>query len=422
MGMKGRILALCAGAAIVASIAVTAASGAQRLDPGVTSSSIKIGGTFPLTGPASLYKMIPAAEKAYFDYVNDHGGVNGRKIDFTILDDAYDPSKTVPLTQQLVEQDKVFAVFGSLGTAPNLSVWGDLNRQKVPQVLLATGDSYWGFCARKACGSPPKTYPWTIGYQPDYPGEAKIYGKYIVKNLPNAKIGVLYQNDPFGQNSLAGLQVGLGAKKSQIVSRQPYELSAGNVTSQVLALKASGADTFVLFATPTPAIQGLATAAKVGWSPANTFVNNVAAVSTFIKIAAASGAKVDGAISTGYNVDPTVASEAKLPGVALGKQILAQYAPTLDPNNQLGYYGLSSAWTMVYALKNAGKTPTRAGLMKALQSLDPTKAKNPFLYPGVKLKTGPKDNFPLEAQILVKWSGGAAGGWTPFGSVFDNSR
>jgi len=412
--MKGRILAIVAGAAVVASIAVTAASGAQRLDPGVTASSIKIGGTFPLTGPASLYKTIPVAEKAYFDYINDHGGVNGRKIDFTILDDAYDPSKTVSLTQQLVEQDKVFAVFGSLGTAQNLAVWNYVNQKKVPEVLLATGDSYWGFSAKK--------YPWTIGFQPDYPGEAKIYGKYIVKNLPHAKIGVLYQNDSFGKNSFAGLRVGLGAKKSQIVSAQPFDLSAGNVTSQVLALKASGADTFVLFATPTPAIQGLVTAAKVGWSPAHTFINNVAAVSTFIKIAASSGAKVDGAISTGYLVDATIASEANLPGVVLGKRILAQYAPTLDPNNQLSYYGLSTAWTMVYALKNAGKTPTRAGLMLALKNLNPAKAKNPFLYPGVKLKTGPHDNFPIEAQILVKWSGGATGGWTTFGNVFDNSR
>ena len=412
--MKGRILAIVAGGAVVASIAVTAASGAQRLDPGVTASSIKIGGTFPLTGPASLYKTIPVAEKAYFDYINDQGGVNGRKIDFTILDDAYDPSKTVSLTQQLVEQDKVFAVFGSLGTAQNLAVWNYVNQKKVPEVLLATGDSYWGFSAKK--------YPWTIGFQPDYPGEAKIYGKYIVKNLPHAKIGVLYQNDSFGKNSFAGLRVGLGAKKSQIVSAQPFDLSAGNVTSQVLALKASGADTFVLFATPTPAIQGLVTAAKVGWSPAHTFINNVAAVSTFIKIAASSGAKVDGAISTGYLVDATIASEANLPGVVLGKRILAQYAPTLDPNNQLSYYGLSTAWTMVYALKNAGKTPTRAGLMLALKNLNPAKAKNPFLYPGVKLKTGPHDNFPIEAQILVKWSGGATGGWTTFGNVFDNSR
>jgi branched-chain amino acid transport system substrate-binding protein len=414
MGTKGRILGIFAGAAISAGIAVSAAAGAQRLDPGITSTSIKIGGTFPLTGPASLYKTIPAAEKAYFDYVNAHGGVNGRKIDFTVLDDGYDPSKTVPLAQQLVEQDKVFAVFGSLGTAPGLATWGYINSKKVPHVLLATGDSYWGFSTKK--------YPWTIGYQPDYPGESKIYGKYIIKNLPNAKIGVLYQNDSFGKNYLAGLRVGLGERKSQIVSAQPFDLSAGNVTSQVLALKASGADTLVLFATPTPTIQGLVTAAKVGWSPANTFINNVSAVATFIKIAASSGAKVDGAISTGWTVDPSVSSESGFPGIALGKQVLAQYAPTVDPNNSLSFYGLSSAWTLVYALKNAGKTPTRAGLMNALKHLDPKKAKNPFLYPGVTLQTGPGDNFPIENEILAKWNGGATGGWNPFGSVFVGNR
>jgi branched-chain amino acid transport system substrate-binding protein len=291
MGMKGRVPAVFAGVALVAAIAVAAAFGAHRADPGISGSTITIGGTFPLTGPASLYKTIPAAENAYFDYVNAHGGVNGRKIDFKILDDAYDPSKTVPLTQQLVEQNKVFAVYGSLGTAPNLAIWNYLNQRKVPHVLLATGDSYWGFSAKK--------YPWTIGFQPDYPGETKIYGRYIVQNMPNAKIGVLYQNDAYGKNYFAGLRVGLGAKKSQIVSQQAFDLSAGNVTQQMLALKASGADTFVILATPTPAIQAMVTAAKIGWNPANVFLNNVSAVSTFLKLAAANGAKVDGIISTG---------------------------------------------------------------------------------------------------------------------------
>ena len=178
MGRKGRLTAVLAGLALVASVAATAAFGAHRADPGVTSTTIKIGGTFPLTGVASLYKTIPAAEGAYFAYVNAHGGVNGRKIDFTVKDDSYDPSKTVPLTQELVEQDGIFADFGSLGTAPNLSIWKYLNTKKVPHVLLATGDSYWGFSAKK--------YPCTIGYQPDYPGEGKVYGKYIASNTPNA--------------------------------------------------------------------------------------------------------------------------------------------------------------------------------------------------------------------------------------------
>src|SRR5947207_1921621 len=171
MGRKGRILAVLAGTTAVAAIAATAALGGHTATPGISATEIKIGGTFPLTGFASLYKTIPAAEKAYFDYVNDHGGVNGRKINFEILDDSYDPSKTVPLAQQLVEKAKVFAVVGSLGTAPGLATWGYLNKNKVPQVLLATGDSYWGFSYKK--------YPWTTGWQPDYPGEAKLYGRYV---------------------------------------------------------------------------------------------------------------------------------------------------------------------------------------------------------------------------------------------------
>ena len=415
MGMKGRVLAVCAGVAIVASVAVTAASGAQRSDPGITSSSIKIGGTFPLTGVASLYKTIPAAEKAYFDYVNDHGGVNGRKIDFSILDDAYDPSKTVPLTQQLVEQDKVFAVFGSLGTAQNLSIWSYLNSKKVPQVLIATGDSYWGFSAKK--------YPWTIGYQPDYPGEAKIYGKYIASTMPNAKIGVLYQNDSYGKNYYAGLRVGLLEKKSQIVSAQPYDVTNPSLTQQILALKAAGADTFVVFATPSPTITALVTAAKVGWTPAATLINNVSANPLFLRAAAANGANVDGVISSTYLVSPTYAPQANTTGVKLAKSIINQYAPALVGSLTAGdsnvVYGLGAAWTFVYALQHAGKNPTRASLMKSLKSLNAT---DPFLYPGIKLQTSAKDNFPVEQELLIKWGGGKTGDWTPFGKLYNNVR
>ena len=414
MGMKGRILAVLAGVAVLASIAAAAASGAQRLDPGVTASSVKIGGTFPLTGPASLYKTIPAAEKAYFDYVNDHGGVNGRKIDFTILDDAYDPSKTVPLAQQLVTSDKVFAVYGSLGTAPGLATWGYLNQQKVPQVQLATGDSYWGFSYKK--------YPWTTGWQPDYPGEAKAYGKYIVANMPNAKIGVLYQNDAYGKNYYAGLRVGLGAKKSNIVDAESYDVTNPSLTQQILALKSKGADTFVVFATPTPTITALVTAAKVGWTPSATLINNVSANRLFLLAAAASGANVDGVISTSYVASST--TQSSLPGVKLAGSIIAQYAPSLQSSFAKGdgniMYGFGSAWTLVYALQHAGKTPTRAGLMKALHSLNT--GANPFVYPGIKLQTSAKDNFPIEQEIMIKWAGGASGDWAPFGKLLDNVR
>jgi len=413
--MKVKLLAIFAGVAVAAAVTVAAASGAHKADPGITATSIKIGGTFPLTGPASLYKIIPTAENAYFQYINDKGGVNGRKIDFHILDDAYNPAQTVPLTQQLVEQDKVFAVYGSLGTATNLATWDYLNKRKVPQVLLATGDSYWGFSYKK--------YPWTIGFQPDYPGESKIYGRYINANLPSAKIGVLFQNDAFGKNYLAGLRVGLGAQKSKIVSTQSFDVGTPSVQQQMLALKAAGADTLVIFATPTQAIQALVLATKLGWNPPNIFLSNVSAIGTFVKLAAANGAKVDGVISAGWVNDVSIPALADTAGGKLGKDILAKYASALDPTNSLTFYGLADAWTMVYALQHAGKVPTRAGLMKALHSMDPKKAKNPFLYPGVGLQTKiPGDNFPIESVKLVKWAGGTTGTWVPFGAVYSKVR
>ena len=249
MGRKGRLTAVLAGLALVASVAATAAFGAHRADPGVTATTIKIGGTFPLTGVASLYKTIPAAEGAYFAYVNAHGGVNGRKIDFKIYDDAYNPANTVPLTKKLVEEDKVFAVYGSLGTAPTLATRDYLNERKVPQVLVATGDSYWG--------SQYKKYPWTIGFQPDYPGESRVYGQFIRTKIPQAKIGVLMQDDAYGQNYYAGLLQGLGAAKSKIVDTEKYDSTQTDVSSQIVKLKSSGANVFCLFALPTQTIGGL---------------------------------------------------------------------------------------------------------------------------------------------------------------------
>jgi branched-chain amino acid transport system substrate-binding protein len=412
MGMKGKVLALVAGAAVVAAVAVTAASGATRTDPGITSDSILIGGTFPLTGFASLYKTIPAAEKAYFDYVNDtQGGVNGRKINFEILDDAYDPSKTVPLTQQLVEKDKVFAVVGSLGTPSGLSVWDYLNKNKVPQMFLASGDSYWGFSAKK--------YPWTIGWQPDYPGEAKQYGKMIATSTPTAKIGVLYQNDAFGKNYYAGLRVGLGQKKELIVDAESYDITQSNVTQQILAMKAKGADTLVIFATPPAAITALVTATKVGWNPKATYLGNVSANRLFMLAAAGNGANVDGVISTGYTASST--TQKTLPGVQLAAQIIAKYAPALQASFDRGdgniIYGLGVAYTFVQALKQAGKNPTRASLMNAAHHMN---FANPFTYPGVKIQTNwpaGHDNFPIQSEIVTKWQGGATGDWVPQGKL-----
>jgi branched-chain amino acid transport system substrate-binding protein len=411
-----KVLMTLAGAAVVAGIAVTAAAGARQADPGITKTSVKIGGTFPLTGPASAYKTIPLAEQAYFAYVNAHGGVNGRKINFEVLDDSYSPAKTVPLAQQLIEQDKVFALVGSLGTAPGLATWGYTNQKKVPQVFLATGDSYWGYCAHIACQG--STKPYTIGWQPDYPAEGRVYGKYIAANMPNAKIGIIFQNDAFGKNYIAGLKQGLGAKKSSIVDTEGFAATDTSVQQQILSLKASGADTLFIIATPGQAIQSLVIATKIGWSP-TTFVANVSANRFFLLSAAKAGANLDGIISSAYTSSAT--TQSNLAGMKLGRSIIAQYAPPLLEQWDLGdgnlVYGLGVAWTFVYALQNAGKTPTRASLMNALHSMNTTK--NPFVYPGVTIKTTAKDNFPIEQEILMKWSGGATGDWHPFGKLLN---
>jgi branched-chain amino acid transport system substrate-binding protein len=419
MGRKAKSLAVLTAVAAVAAIAVSAAGGATRATPGITSTSITIGGTFPLTGPASLYKVIPSAEKAYFDYINDtRGGVNGRKINFEILDDSYDPSKTVPLVQQLVEKDKVFAVVGSLGTAPGLSTWDYLNKNKVPQVLLTTGDSYWGF-------SGARKYPWTTGWQPDYPGEAKLYGKYIAQNTPNAKIGVLYQADAFGRNYYAGLRVGLGSKKSNIVDAESYDPTNPDVTQQVLAMKSKGADTLAIFAIPTQAITALVVATKIGWHP-QVFLGNVSGNRVFVQAAAAKGADVNGLISTSYLTSNTAQPDAE--GSKLAAQIINQYGPALKANfgagDQTVMFGLAQAWTFVYALQHAGKNPTRASLMNALHNMNT--GGNPFLYPGIKLQTSFKgkkrDNFPIEQLIMAKWQGGGTGDYQSFGSLVGGIR
>jgi branched-chain amino acid transport system substrate-binding protein len=426
MGMKGKILAVVAGVAMVAAIAVSAAGAKTKADPGITANSINIAGTFPLTGVASAYKTIPAAEKAYFDYLNDtKGGVGGRKINFDILDDSYDPSKAVPLYQQMVEKDKVFAIFGALGTPSGLATWGYANSNRVPQLFVASGDSYWGFCAYKKCGG--KAYPYTIGWQPDYPGEAKQYGKYIAKNYPTAKIGVLYQNDAFGKNYYNGLRIGLGQKKELIVDAESYDATNTNTTQQILALKAKGADLFVVFATPIPMIGSLVAATKVGWQRQATFIGNVSANRLYMLAAAGSGADLGGTYFSTTYVKTATANKGDA-AMNLAGQILDKYAPSLrasfDRGDSTITYGLGAAWTFAYALGKAGKNPTRTSLMKAVHNMNT--GANPFVYPGVKIQTSDRknhrDNFPIEQEAFIKWQGGATGDWQSVGPLLNGIR
>jgi branched-chain amino acid transport system substrate-binding protein len=415
------LLALLATAAVAGSAAAS-----HTGTPGVSKHKVVIGGTFPYTGPASLYKTIPAAEQAYYAYINAKGGVHHRKIVDKTIDDSYNPAETVPAVKQLVEKDHVFAIVGSLGTAPGLSTWGYLNKRHVPQVLLATGDAYWGNCVHHKCQG--STKPWTMGWQPDYPGEAKQYAKYILKHKAGAKIGVLYQNDAYGKNYLSGLKTGLGSHKSQIVDAQSYSVTdAGPVISaHVGHIAASGANVFVVFATPGATITALATQGHIpNWHPL-TIINNVSANRIFMGLAAKNGANLNGVLSTNYLASAT--TQASLPGMKLAKKIIHKYAPsgvgTLDEQFASGdsnlVYGLSVAWTFADALKHAGKNPTRKSLMRALRNMN--EKNNPFVYPGMVVKTSKKRTFPMQQLIFIKWNGGPTGDWHPTGKVLNSGH
>jgi branched-chain amino acid transport system substrate-binding protein len=413
---------LCALLATAA--AASAAAASHTSTPGVTKKQVVIGGTFPYTGPANLYATIPSAEKAFYAYVNaKYHGVFGRKIKDITVDDAYNPAQTVPAVKKLVEQNHVFAIVGSLGTAPALSTWGYLNKRKVPQVLLATGDAYWGNCVHHVCQG--STKPWTMGWQPDYPGEAKLYAKYILKHKQNAKIGVLYQNDAFGKNYLSGLKTGLGAHANEIVDAESYNVTDSGpvVGAHVGQIYAHGANVFVIFATPAAAIAGLATVGQIpGWHPL-TINSNVAANRIFMLAAGNQyGAPLNGVISTTYVASQT--AQASLPGMKRAKKIIHKYAPSLDSEFASGdnnlVYGLAVGWTFWDALKHAGKNPTRASLMHALRHMKETN--NPFIYPKMVVKTSKKRTFPMEQLIFEKWAGGNSGDWKTFGKVLNSGH
>ena len=374
--------------------------------PGVTPTEILLGGTHPYTGPASAYGIITKGIDAYFSYVNDQGGVYGRKITYKDQDDGYNPAQTVQVVKGLAEQDHVFAFFNTLGTGPNLAIRQYLNDQKIPHLFLATGATTWGTDAAK--------YPWTLGFNPDYQAEAIIFGKHILQTAPNAKIAILYQNDDFGQDYVTGLQKGLGAKASQIVKMASYEVTDPDVRSQMATLQASGADTLVIAATPKFAIGAMVALGQLSWK-VTTYMTNVSASQPVMQAATKAGgdSATAGIISDAYALDPTNPSQANTPGMKLYRDILAKYGQGLDPNNVFILYGMAAAYTMVDTLKAAGKDLTRDKVMNAAIHLN---EKNPFLWPGVDLQTSPSDRFPIRELQLEKYTGGL---WIPLGSIID---
>jgi branched-chain amino acid transport system substrate-binding protein len=392
---------LLLAAALLASAAVVVTAGAtSQATPGVTAKSVLIEGTFPLSGPASGYAPIPVGMKAYFDYVNSKGGVNGRKIDFRYDDDGYNPANTVQITHKYVEQDHAFALVGGLGTETQTAVRQYLNDNKVPQLFVSTGattfDRDWS------------QYPWTLGWQPDYEAEGAIYGKYIAKNFPTAKLGVLFQNDDYGNDYLRGLNAGLTQQHAtQIIATAPYDLGTGAPVAQVAKLKASGADTFVIFATPTPTIQAYVVATKLGWTPAHVVTNSVSATDAFLTLASKSGSTItNGTLTVNYLLDPSNPIYNRAPGMKLYRTIMAKYAPKANANDGLNLYGVAKAWNTVQVLQAAGKTLTRAGLMKAARNMAYTtklKKASPFTLPGVDIRTKGSYQYPISQVTLVQY-------------------
>jgi branched-chain amino acid transport system substrate-binding protein len=393
---------LCA-IAIAALLVAGIATASTTATPGVSATTITLGSSGPLTGEAAAAAGVLRGADGYFKYVNARGGVNGRKIDFKYLDDAYDPSQTVQNVRQLIQQDNVFALFSVVGTNGNLAIRDYANAAGVPTVFSASGATTFGRDYVK--------YPWTIGYLPPYGEEGQLYAKHILAtNGKKAKVAVLYQSDDYGKDLLAGFRRGLGAKaRTLIVQTVGYDPTASDVQSQVAQLKASGANTFCIFAFGKFAIQAFQYANKLGWKP-QIYVNDVASASSIMQIDPQSTA--EGAISIVWGKDPATPQFKSDAGTALGGKIIKKYIPGGNPSDGFLIAGMAEAFTMVDALKAAGKNLTRKSLMTAVTHMN--EANNPFLVPGVKVHTTPTFRFPISAVQLQRWH---KGHWELFGGV-----
>jgi branched-chain amino acid transport system substrate-binding protein len=391
---------------VIAHLAAAAAAVALGTStPGVTPTTITIGGTVPLSGPAVAFGSVARGSDAYFKYVNAHGGVHGRKIVYTYLDDGYDPARTVLLTQQLVEQDGVFALFDTVGTDNALAIRQYVNARRVPDLFVGSGDSQLATEHAK--------YPWEMGYLPSFFGEGLVDGRRVAKTAPHAKVAVLYENSDFGKDLLDGLKRGLGGKV-KVVAAQSYETTDTGVDSQVARLHAAHADTLMLYATPLFAIKAYVAANRLGWHP-RIYVSSVAISPDIMKIAryAATPRTVDNSISIAFVKDPTSPVWTKDPAVRLYRTILSRYEPGAKFLDVYNYYGMAIAYTMVDALRHAGVNPTRDSLLRAATHLDEV---NPFLLPGIKIQTSPSDYYPMDRVRFVRYTHGL---WVLFGKLVD---
>ena len=408
---------IACGVALVAAVAfmVPGALGSAEQTPGVTARTIVVGGTFPLTGPAAAYAPIPLGMKAYFAYVNKRRGpdgkrgVMGRQIVWKYYDHAYNPATALQLSRRLVQEDKVFATVGDLGTEPVQAQRDYMNDAKVPQVFVSTGASEFG--------TKYKEFPWTIGWQPDYISEGRLYGLHVKANQRGKKIAIIYQNDDYGKDYLYGFKYALGPAyvRENVVAQEAIEATATSAASQMTRIRASGAQVFVVFQLPTPTVRTIGTARALGYNPDQIYMNSVAAIkpATDGIVATVGPQYANGIISVAYLKDPASPTWNNDAAMKQYREIMAKYAPNANANDGLYFYGVAKAEAFVQALYKAGKNPTRAGLMNALLTMNST---NKFALPGVKQKTSRTDHFIISQMQLIKYT---HPDWVRFGRIIE---
>jgi branched-chain amino acid transport system substrate-binding protein len=403
IGVEMRLTALLAVFAVVVANSVCAF--AQKIyDTGATDTEIKIGNILPYSGPASSYGVIGKTEEAFFKKINAEGGINGRKIKFISYDDGYNPQKTVEQARKLVEGDGVLLIFNSQGTVPNTAIQKYMNSRKVPQLFVSTGATKW---------NDPKAFPWTMGWRPNLQSETQIYAKYLLREKPNAKIAVLYQNDDYGKDYLKGLKDGLGAKAaSMIVAELSYEATQPTIDSEIVKLKSSGADVFVDITIPKFAAQAIKKTAEIKWKPLH-FLNSVSS-SIGATIAPAGFDAAQNIISSAYMKDPTDPQWKDDAGMKAFNAFLDKYSPEADRNDELVVFGYSVAQTIVYVLKQCGDNLTRENVMKQAASIKGLELDG--LLPGITIDTSATDYAPIERLRLQRFQGRT---WHLFGDILN---
>jgi branched-chain amino acid transport system substrate-binding protein len=392
-------------AALVAA-AATFSSGAalaqKKYDTGATDTEIKIGNIMPYSGPASAYGVIARTEEAYFKMINDQGGINGRKINFVTYDDGYSPPKAVEQVRKLVESDEVLAVFNPLGTASNTAIQKYLNAKKVPQLFIATGATKW---------NDPKNFPWTMGWQPSYQSEAQIYAKWLMKEKPDAKIAIFYQNDDFGKDYLKGIKDGLGAKAtSMIIMEESYEVSEPTIDGHIVKIKAANPDTLLIFATPKFGAQTIKKTAELSWKPLQIITNVSISIGSVMRPAGLENAQ--GVVSANYAKDGTDPQWNNDPGMKKWSDFLDKYMPGADKTDTIIVYGYGVAQTLVKVLEMCGDDLTRANVMKQAASLKDFVPDT--LLPGVKINTSATDFAPISQLQMQRFKGEK---WELFGEI-----